>query len=102
MDEKLAQEAECWIFMYVWRNSGVIRSDKLAGWNVITKMLDGDHAGILDFLPEFRHHAPEGYFGHYLTMIGALGGRDCTVTGTQFGNYEAVAGTGQAHIWFDL
>ena len=70
--------------------------------NVITKMLDGDHAGILDFLPEFRHHAPEGYFGHYLTMIGALGGRDCTVTGTQFGNYEAVAGTGQAHIWFDL
>ena len=65
-------------------------------------MLDGDHAGILDFLPEFRHHAPEGYFGHYLTMIGALGGRDCTVTGTQFGNYEAVAGTGQAHIWFDL
>jgi hypothetical protein len=39
MDEKLAQEAECWIFMYVWRNSGVIRSDKLAGWNVITKML---------------------------------------------------------------
>jgi 3,4-dihydroxyphenylacetate 2,3-dioxygenase len=70
--------------------------------NVITKMLDGDHAGILDFLPEFRHHAPEGYFGHYLTMIGALGGRDCTVTGTQFGNYEAVAGTGQTHIWFDL
>jgi len=35
-------------------------------------------------------------------MLGALGGRDCTVTGTQFGEYEAVAGTGQAHIWFDL
>ena len=70
--------------------------------NVIAKMLSGDHAGILDFLPEFRHHAPEGFFGHYLTMIGALGGRECTVTGTQFGEYEAVAGTGQAHIWFDL
>lgn len=69
---------------------------------VIAKMLTGDHAGILDFLPEFRQHAPEGYFGHYLTMLGALGGRTCTATGTQFGDYEAVAGTGQAHIWFDL
>jgi aromatic ring-opening dioxygenase catalytic subunit (LigB family) len=69
---------------------------------VIAKMLSGDHSGILDFLPEFRRHAPEGFFGHYLTMIGALGGRDCTATGTQFGEYEAVAGTGQAHIWFDL
>ena len=70
--------------------------------NVIAKMLSGDHGGMLDFLPEFRRHAPEGYFGHYLTMIGALGGRSCTATGEQFGEYEAVAGTGQAHIWFDL
>jgi len=69
---------------------------------VIAMMLAGDHAGILEFLPEFRSHAPEGYFGHYLTMIGALGGVECTATGTQFGEYEAVAGTGQAHIWFDL
>ena len=70
--------------------------------HVLANMLSGDHAGILDFLPEFRQHAPEGYFGHYLTMIGALGGSDCTATGIQFGEYEAVAGTGQAHIWFDL
>jgi 3,4-dihydroxyphenylacetate 2,3-dioxygenase len=69
---------------------------------VIAKMLIGDHAGILDFLPEFREHGPEGHFGHYLTMLGALGGRECIATGTQFGEYEAVAGTGQAHIWFDL
>ncbi len=70
--------------------------------NVIAMMKAGDHAGVLDFLPEFRQHAPEGFFGHYLTMIGALGGATCTATGTQFGAYEAVAGTGQAHIWFDL
>ena len=61
-----------------------------------------DSAKILDFLPEFRQHSPEGYFGHYLTMLGALGGADCTATGLQFGEYEAVAGTGQTHIWFDL
>lgn len=70
--------------------------------NVIQKMKDGDHAGIIDFYPEFRQHSPEGRFGHYLTMIGALGGRDCKLEGTQFGEYEAVAGTGQAHIWFDV
>ncbi len=70
--------------------------------NVIAMMKAGDHAGVLAFLPEFRRHAPEGFFGHYLTMLGALGGADCTATGVQYGEYEAVAGTGQAHIWFDL
>ena len=80
------------------RSSEAAAADRM----VIAKMLSGDHAGILDFLPEFRQHGPEGYFGHYLTMIGALGGRDSVATGTQFGEYEAVAGTGQAHIWFDL
>lgn len=69
---------------------------------VIDMLLRGDHAGVLDFVPEFSNHAPEGYFGHYLTMIGALGGGACTASGTQFGEYEAVAGTGQTHIWFDL
>ena len=65
-------------------------------------MLAGEHAAILDFLPEFATHAPEGYFGHYLTMLGALGGSECALTGMQFGEYEAVAGTGQAHVWFDV
>lgn len=69
---------------------------------VIEMLLVGDHAGVLDFVPEFKQHGPEGKFGHYLTMIGALGGASCRAPGTQFGEYEAVAGTGQAHIWFDL
>ena len=70
--------------------------------HVIDCLLRGDHAAVLDFLPEFRPHAPEGFFGHYLTMLGAMGGRACTAAGEQFGEYEAVAGTGQTHIWFDL
>lgn len=69
---------------------------------IISMLLRGDHAGVLDFVPEFGQHGPEGRFGHYLTMLGALGGASCTTAGTQFGQYEAVAGTGQAHIWFDL
>lgn len=70
--------------------------------HVIDRLLHGDHAAVLDFVPEFGAHAPEGFFGHYLTMVGALGGPACTAAGTQFGEYEAVAGTGQAHVWFDL
>lgn len=69
---------------------------------VIASLLGGDHASVIARMPEYREHAPEGRFGHYLTMVGALGGAACTATGTQFGEYEAVAGTGQAHIWFDL
>jgi len=69
---------------------------------VIAHLRNGEHREVLDFVPEYLSHAPEGRFGHYLTMIGALGGAECTLTGTQFGEYEAVAGTGQAHIWFDI
>ena len=69
---------------------------------VLGHMMAGEHAAILDFVPEFGAHAPEGHFGHYLTMLGALGGRHCTSRGTQFGKYESVAGTGQAHVWFDV
>ncbi len=69
---------------------------------VLEWMTGGDHAAIIDFVPEFARHAPEGFFGHYLTMVGALGGAACTATGQQYGAYEAVAGTGQAHVWFDL
>lgn len=68
---------------------------------VLAWMAAGDHAAIIDFMPEYRAHAPEGRFGHYLMMAGALGGSEWRAKGTQFGNYESVSGTGQAHVWFD-
>jgi 3,4-dihydroxyphenylacetate 2,3-dioxygenase len=70
--------------------------------HVIASLLRGDHAAVIAGVDEFAAHAPEGRFGHYLTMVGALGAEQCTASGTQFGEYEAVAGTGQSHIWFDL
>ena len=73
---------------------------RAADERVIDCLVKGDHAGVLDYLPEFSTHAPEGFFGHYLTMVGALGGTACTAPGEQFGRYEAVAGTGQVHLWF--
>ena len=62
----------------------------------------GDVFQLIDSYPEYLRFQPEGFFGHYLMTIGALGGRDCTAKGRMMSNYENAAGTGQAHVWFDL
>lgn len=74
---------------------------RAADERVIAMMESGDHAGVIDFLPEYRAHAPEGRFGHYLAMVGATGGRACTAPGVRYSDYESAAGTGQVHIWFE-
>ena len=61
----------------------------------------GDHARVLDTMPEFYRFRPESRFGHYLMMIGALGEGDCPATARQYGEYENSIGTGQVHLWFD-
>jgi 3,4-dihydroxyphenylacetate 2,3-dioxygenase len=61
----------------------------------------GDHARVLDTMPEFYRYRPEARFGHYLMMIGALGEGDCTARSRQYGEYENSIGTGQVHLWFD-
>jgi len=63
--------------------------------------LQGDHARVIDAMDDYRQHKPEGMFGHYLMMIGALGGRQCRAAGRLFSNYESATGTGQVHVWFD-
>lgn len=68
----------------------------------VLKMLEGgDHAGVIDWMPEYRRAAPEGHFGHYLMMAAAIGGRRCQAPGERFSEYEASVGTGQVHVWFD-
>jgi 3,4-dihydroxyphenylacetate 2,3-dioxygenase len=61
----------------------------------------GDHAKVLDTMPEFYRYRPEARFGHYLMMIGALGEGDCAAASTQYGEYENSIGTGQVHLWFE-
>jgi 3,4-dihydroxyphenylacetate 2,3-dioxygenase len=61
----------------------------------------GDHAQVLDTMPEFYRYRPEARFGHYLMMIGALGEGDCAATSRQYGEYENSIGTGQVHLWFE-
>jgi 3,4-dihydroxyphenylacetate 2,3-dioxygenase len=61
----------------------------------------GDHARVLDTMPQFLRHRPEGGFAHYLMMVAALGGDAVTAPSRQYGEYENSVGTGQVHLWFD-
>jgi 3,4-dihydroxyphenylacetate 2,3-dioxygenase len=61
----------------------------------------GNHARVLETMPEFYRFRPEARFGHYLMMMGALGEGDCTAISRQYGEYENSVGTGQVHLWFD-
>ena len=69
--------------------------------NVLRLLEAGDHAGVIDWMPEYKRFGPEGKFGHYLIMAGAIGGAACTAPGEQFSDYEAAVGTGQVHVWFE-
>ena len=61
----------------------------------------GNHAAVIDHMDDYRAHAPEGKFAHYLMMVGALGGRQCQAKGELFSDYENATGTGQVHVWFE-
>ena len=61
----------------------------------------GDHRRIVETMDEYMEHSPEGGFGHYLMMLGAVGGADCTAPGELFSEYENATGTGQVHVWFE-
>lgn len=60
----------------------------------------GDHAQVLDTMPEFLRFRPEARFAHYLMMAGALGEGRWTAPGELYSDYENSVGTGQVHLWF--
>lgn len=61
----------------------------------------GDHAQVLETMPEFLNYKPEARFAHYLMMIGALGEDAVIAPGRLYSQYENSIGTGQVHLWFD-
>jgi 3,4-dihydroxyphenylacetate 2,3-dioxygenase len=73
---------------------------RAADERVISLLEAGDHGTVIDEYQQFRQHAPEGKFAHYLTMVGALGGSACDWRGVRYSEYESAAGTGQVHFWF--
>jgi 3,4-dihydroxyphenylacetate 2,3-dioxygenase len=64
-------------------------------------MKHGDHARVLNTMPEFLRFKPEANFGHYVIMAAALGESDWRAPGRLYSEYENSIGTGQVHIWFD-
>ena len=60
----------------------------------------GDHARVIETMPEFLKYRPEARFGPYLMMIAALGEGAVTAPGRAYSEYENSVGTGQMHIWF--
>ena len=63
---------------------------------------EGNHAAVIDTMPDYLRHAPEARFGHYLMMAAACGGHAWKAKGRQFSDYENATGTSQVHVWFDM
>jgi aromatic ring-opening dioxygenase catalytic subunit (LigB family) len=63
-------------------------------------MKQGDHARILDTMPEFKKYKPEAGFSHWLQMAGATGEGANTAQGVLYSEYENSIGTGQVHVYF--
>jgi 3,4-dihydroxyphenylacetate 2,3-dioxygenase len=61
----------------------------------------GDHARVLDTMPDYLSVRPEAKFAHYVMMIAALGGGAVTAPARRYSEYENAIGTGQLHLWFD-
>lgn len=62
----------------------------------------GRHDIILERFPtEYAKIPWEGLGGHYLQMIGAMGGANARARGEPLSEYENARGTGNIHIWFD-
>ena len=64
-------------------------------------MRAGDHRRIVERMDDYMEHAPEADFGHYLIMLGSIGGPDCVAKGEMLSDYENATGTGQVHVWFE-
>ena len=69
----------------------------------IELLREGRHDVIVERFPSVYAKIPwEGHGGHYLQMIGALGGGECRAKGEPLSEYENARGTGNIHVWFDL
>ncbi len=88
----------------IYHESNVSRPENIARDKEAMSLFEqGRHADVLDqWDTKFRPLPWEGFGGHYLQMVGALGGRECTAKGTALSNYENARGTGNVHMWFDV
>jgi aromatic ring-opening dioxygenase catalytic subunit (LigB family) len=79
------------------RTAGARTADtERIGW-----LAAGDHARVIEEMPQFLAVRPEAKFAHYLMMVAAIGESAVTAPGRPFSEYENSVGTGQVHLWFD-
>jgi 3,4-dihydroxyphenylacetate 2,3-dioxygenase len=69
--------------------------------HILELWAQGRHDAVIELQPAYREHGPEGRFGHYLTMAGAMGGAAWRGHGHKLSAYENAIGTGQVHVWFE-
>jgi 3,4-dihydroxyphenylacetate 2,3-dioxygenase len=79
-------------------------SDAARQWDarILQHWAAGEHDQVVGLYPDYRSVQPEGLFGHYLIMLGAIGGMACRTPGRELSDYENALGTGQVHVLFDL
>jgi 3,4-dihydroxyphenylacetate 2,3-dioxygenase len=80
-----------------------INGENLRAWDerIMAWWRAGDHRSVIENAEQFRREcSPEGRFGHYLALAGAMGGAAWDTPGVQYGAYEAAIGTGQVNYWF--
>lgn len=88
----------------IYHESNVSRPENIArDKEAMALFAQGRHVDVLDqWDAKFRPLPWEGFGGHYLQMVGALGARECTAKGTALSDYENARGTGNVHMWFDV
>jgi 3,4-dihydroxyphenylacetate 2,3-dioxygenase len=88
----------------IYHESNVSRAENIAAdKRAIAHLQAGEHAHILrDWDAHYRKLPWEGFGGHYLQMVGAMGGAACVAKGEALSDYENARGTGNIHMWFDV
>lgn len=88
----------------IYHETNVSRPENIAADKEAIELLRaGRHDRILaDWDDRYRRLPWEGFGGHYLQMVGALGGAECRSRGETLSDYENARGTGNIHIWFDV
>jgi len=88
----------------IYHESNVSRDANIAAdKEAIALFEQGRHADILaNWDARYRPLPWEGFGGHYLQMVGAMGGAACQAKATRLSDYENARGTGNIHLWFDV
>jgi 3,4-dihydroxyphenylacetate 2,3-dioxygenase len=87
----------------IFHESNVSRPENIdSDKGAIALFRQGRHGEVIDrWDGEYRKMPWEAFGAHYLQMVGAMGGADCTARGEPLSAYENARGTGNIHIWFD-